>query len=185
MRLIIVAAVHYCTERCQFLDHRRRKALSKGAGTQLHDPHFIDPVQRAGIFIRQVDAGTFSKAKNILIFTEDIHAHVHTDRHHTGVAGVFQHIPQRLLPVNAGTVDRILLRHRLQIAVAGNAEVRCDTAAVERRRHHDRLVGGAKLERLGNTEVVPHLVQRLGLLLVRHRLQILFRVPARQILWVI
>ena len=107
MGLIIITSIDYGTEGSRLLDHRTGKTLTEGVGRKLYLMHIFCAVKTSDILIGKIDAGTASKVKKALIFTEFLHAQPVTDLHQCIITGILNGFPYGLhaMTVNIVTVD--------------------------------------------------------------------------------
>ena len=102
MRAVIAAPVDHGSQSRSLLHHGAGKALAEGGGGQIHLAHRLRVPDDAGRFTRQVEPGPAPEAEQLHIFAEPVHPELLPDLHDGVVAGIPDHITERLFSVSLG-----------------------------------------------------------------------------------
>ena len=155
------SAVGHGGDRRHQLQGRQREVLAEGIDRKVYPAAQIEDAE---LLAGQIHAGLAADAEGGGVIPELLDAQRLTNGHQRRVAGVFQGVPQGLIPVAALFPAADGAAPALDELGAGAVEMTVfrDHALLQRRGHGDDLEGGAGVIEEGNALVAPHLVDRVA-----------------------
>ena len=121
-------------------------------------------------FARKVDPCILPEAKLLLIFIKGFRPQLFRNLHYAGVAGLrkdFRYI-NRIMPASVCT--SYVYASYVNRTIAGKCIIHVNEPYLQSRRYCNRFINRARLVGIADTEIPPHFIQVITLLLCRHRL---------------